>query len=217
MVRSVGSLFPKKVRVVLPYVSMGNVTTSSRSPGGWGHFQTWAMNDVSDPDVSGAGHQPLAHDQWAAFYDNYYVMSVRARITYTLVDGGASLSGALICLHQSNVSTGVVFTDQTNNELSYERSRIRETKATVKLMSAPIGGGPEAISTLSDTFFQNSIMREFSRAQKTGIVGAAPEKKDVFIHSSIRFPNATGTTTVFVRVQLFYDVLFFNQLALNQS
>jgi hypothetical protein len=36
----------------------------------------FALNDIFDPNYTGTGHQPLGHDQWAAFYDQFRVLSV---------------------------------------------------------------------------------------------------------------------------------------------
>lgn len=42
-------------------------------------------NSVFDPDLTGAGHQPVGYDQWAQFYDKYQVLAskiiVKARHT----------------------------------------------------------------------------------------------------------------------------------------
>lgn len=38
-------------------------------------------NSIFDPDGSGAGHQPLGHDQWSAFYNHYVVLGSKIRVT----------------------------------------------------------------------------------------------------------------------------------------
>lgn len=37
------------------------------------HF--WSCNSIYDPNTTGAGHQPLGHDQYALFYNHYRVLS----------------------------------------------------------------------------------------------------------------------------------------------
>ncbi len=215
-VKSINSVIPHSMRVELPYVSLAEVTTTSNGAAGWGHFQTWSLNSIFDPDVSGVGHQPLGHDQWANLYHDYYVNKVRVRSTYSMVDTSPTLRGALVCLHQSTSATGVCFTTGTDNQLSYERSRIVGVKAVVKLMPVPLLGEGETISTLSNTFFQNQQLREFDLQLKSAEIGFSP-LATAFCHTSITFPQATGATSVRSRVQLFYDVTFFNRVALGGS
>lgn len=43
--------------------------------------QVFRANSIYDPDVTGVGHQPLGHDEWAVLYNNYKVKSARITIT----------------------------------------------------------------------------------------------------------------------------------------
>jgi len=40
------------------------------------------LNSIFDPDYTGAGHQPYAHDQFATFYSRYRVYKCSWRITF---------------------------------------------------------------------------------------------------------------------------------------
>jgi len=40
-------------------------------------------NSIFDPNLTGIGHQPLGHDQWAVFYDHYVVLGARIKVTLT--------------------------------------------------------------------------------------------------------------------------------------
>jgi len=55
----------------LPYTGVLN-----RTPSSFLDDYLFNLNSIFDPDRTGVGHQPLGHDQWAAFYSRYRVMSV---------------------------------------------------------------------------------------------------------------------------------------------
>lgn len=44
------------------------------------HFFRW--NSIFDPDLTGTGHQPLGHDQYANLYKHYYVVGAKATCTF---------------------------------------------------------------------------------------------------------------------------------------
>ncbi len=46
---------------------------------GYGSYR-FAVNSLFDPDITSAGHQPMAYDQWANFYDHYEVMGSKIRV-----------------------------------------------------------------------------------------------------------------------------------------
>lgn len=43
----------------------------------------FAANSIFDPDMTGVGHQPLGHDQWAVFYNHYFVIGSKITIQVT--------------------------------------------------------------------------------------------------------------------------------------
>jgi hypothetical protein len=53
----------------MPYSAQGTLTL----PAGARADQQFRLNSIFDPDYTGVGHQPLAHDQWALFYNHYVV------------------------------------------------------------------------------------------------------------------------------------------------
>lgn len=42
-------------------------------------YHTWRANSIFDPNYSGAGHQPLGHDDWARFYTRYIVLGAKIK------------------------------------------------------------------------------------------------------------------------------------------
>lgn len=42
--------------------------------------QIFSANSINDPDVTGAGHQPMGHDQWATWYNRYTVIGAKISV-----------------------------------------------------------------------------------------------------------------------------------------
>lgn len=51
--------------------------------GGLLYNYDFRANSIFDPNLTGSGHQPLGHDQWAQFYDHYVVLGAKMRVTFT--------------------------------------------------------------------------------------------------------------------------------------
>jgi len=89
---------PGKLQVVMRYSTTVNL---SNTLAGTTENYLFRTNSIFDPDFTGIGHQPLGHDQWAAFYNRYKV--VRSNITCSLLKNSESLGG-LIGLETSSTS-----------------------------------------------------------------------------------------------------------------
>lgn len=57
----------------------------------------YSANSIYDPDVTGGGHQPIGHDQWAEFYNHYVVIGSKIRVTITGDDSTATIP-TFICI-----------------------------------------------------------------------------------------------------------------------
>ncbi|APA62658.1 putative capsid protein [uncultured virus] len=86
-------LLSNKVLTTLHYCD-----TKTIDPGTSMDSHLFALNNINDPDFSGAGHRPGFHVQWAALYGNYRVISCAWNVTLApfrrpvqggLVDGDA--------------------------------------------------------------------------------------------------------------------------------
>lgn len=74
-----GSLLKKKT-VFMRYCATASLATGA---GGSVDTETFRANSIFDPDWAVGGHQPMGHDQWSTFYNQYYVKS--AKITVKLL------------------------------------------------------------------------------------------------------------------------------------
>lgn len=63
----------------LPYHATVALTGASA-----GNANAWQFraNSIFDPDLTGAGHQPLGHDQWTLFYNHYCVLGSSITATF---------------------------------------------------------------------------------------------------------------------------------------
>lgn len=76
---NLGSLFPDKFIVSMPYGEM-----IQRSPASTTDFYTFRLNSTFDPDLTGAGHQPLLRDQFAGvLYNRYRVHGVKVTCDFS--------------------------------------------------------------------------------------------------------------------------------------
>lgn len=80
--------FPKNTMVKMRYVD-----TITLNPGiaTLANYQ-FRANGIYDPDITGAGHQPLGHDEFGLFYNHYCV--VGSKITAKFTYGSAAASTA---------------------------------------------------------------------------------------------------------------------------
>jgi len=68
--------FPDRQKTRLTYVDNARLTNGVNTFA----VQSWNMNNVFDPDVTGAGHQPRFFDTYASIYARYIVTGVRVRV-----------------------------------------------------------------------------------------------------------------------------------------
>nr|WAE43061.1 MAG: capsid protein [Cressdnaviricota sp.] len=89
--------YQDEVVVKMPYVDL--TTTSFSLAAGLSAYQQFKVNSIFDPDLTGAGHQPLGRDTWAAIYNYYKVLEVN--IHFEIVDlrytNAASAGNAIDC------------------------------------------------------------------------------------------------------------------------
>lgn len=73
-------------------------------------LQRFRANSIYDPDQSGTGHQPLGHDQWAAFYDHYVVLGSKIKCTFNYGEAvnAAPLIAAISLEDTTNITPATV-------------------------------------------------------------------------------------------------------------
>lgn len=64
------------------YVTLRFCDTYSLTGGIGAVYHKFRLNSLYDPDLTGVGHQPLGHDEYAEWYERYTVRRARIKVTY---------------------------------------------------------------------------------------------------------------------------------------
>jgi len=177
--------FPLKMVTKLRYCDIYQITSSSGSIG----KQVLNMNSIWDPDQTGSGHHPLYRDKYAAIYDQYAVISTKARVTFV---SNAATSAMLV---------GVV-TDDDSTTSSTPATLCEQNTSQHWLI-------PNATGALNNhTFYHNwSCMKHLgidpytSELYKTAMGGNPTELATLLCWAYPADGSATTTTTVFVELE----------------
>ncbi len=73
----IGALLKPKLMVKLRYVDTITIATA----GAGVNSHVFRANSIFDPDLTSVGHQPLLHDEYAALYERYRVVSSTIKVT----------------------------------------------------------------------------------------------------------------------------------------
>jgi hypothetical protein len=151
-------------------------------------------NSIYDPNLSGVGHQPLSHDQWANFYDHYVVLGAKIKVTLW---------------HGSSTATDNVFFSlalQDTNNVMTSQSMIREQPRTSWTMLTPPNAG-KSMRTLSKKFSAKKFFgaKSVITWDKLGAtLGNNPTEDALF---RIFYQNATSVNNVSVSANIIIDYI----------
>lgn len=116
---TIGGAIKKTHLVNLAYRHHGTLSSTS----GLLDSQLFRMNSIFDPDYSGVGGQPLAHDQWAQFYGTYKVIGCKIT-THFMWNGSSAVGQAHRVGHLFDRDTTV----QTDSNAVIEKLHGRQTR-----------------------------------------------------------------------------------------
>jgi len=194
---------PNRMFTKLKYSEIFGMTfTAGGAPANY----QWAINSIFDPNQTGAGHQPLGHDQWALFYANYRVHGIKYYITMTNIG-----------LDQLEVAVQI----RPNTDTSAVMDTIRESPTTVY---RSVLGGEQSASGTKVCKGYCSIAR--ARGVSKTVVKAENDYQAAFGANPVALPllniwmqnqDAATSATIRVRVDLVYLVEFNNRKQLTQS
>jgi len=123
----------------------------SLNPGNLGPtVAVFSANGMYDPNVSGAGHQPMGFDQNMAFYDHFRVIMSKIYVKYVSKDGINSIPGYLDVFLTDNGTTIAPL-----NTLDFLESRFSNGKAYTAGTERNFIGQPAGVTKYfnSDKFF----------------------------------------------------------------
>lgn len=153
--RNVPHLFNNTYTVKLSYAD--NFRHDIAQNGSASASQTFRMNSIFDPDITGTGHQPLLRDLWASQYDYYTVLECEYKIRMYNAHGDSVTYTAVGTSAQKIGAVNVTMLLQTTNASDYSANGsvypIAEQKNTVTRFLVP-----EDFTEFSGTLTQGDFM-----------------------------------------------------------
>lgn len=105
--------FPNSIITKLRYSDYVNMTSSS----GGSTSYLFRANGINDPDYTGAGHQPMWRDNYAAAYDFYTVLGSKITVTFHSKDASHGFVIALVGSDTPTLSSTVSTWMEQNNSV----------------------------------------------------------------------------------------------------
>lgn len=131
-------------------------------------------NSINDPDFSTGGHQPMAHDQWATFYNHYTVIGSRCKATFW---GGISESPG-----QDTTIVGI-YLDDTATAVPEITELLEQGKTRPRYLSS--GDGGRAVQTVTSNYSAKKHFGLQSIRDNRTIIGAqfgSNPSEDMYFH-----------------------------------
>lgn len=113
--------FPASKVIRLKYVETFALDPAASSVGASYIFRA---ADIFDPNYTGTGHQPLAHDTWAVIYQSYDVIKSTCKFTYTNRAPSGGVEGQYVMWAKTHPSTAYSVTVDTVLEQSGLKKKI---------------------------------------------------------------------------------------------
>jgi hypothetical protein len=190
--------FPDRLVSTLRYHSLTTLSSVSGSVAQYG----FRWNSIFDPDYTSAGHQPLYRDTYAAIYDQYAVISARAKITFASQSTSTPAYISVVTDDDASPSS----TGDTLAEMSHGISTLLGTSAG--------GRGVHEISTSWDCKKVLGIDPFASETYKTAQAANPSEQSYLWITN---IATGGGTVDVLINVLMEFDVLFTELTTPTQS
>lgn len=198
LIRSPISLAPAVMEVVLHW---SRLTTISVTGGIYASY-IFAGNSPYDPDVSGAGSQPLGFDQWSNFYTRYRVLasSIRADFSSTSSTLHTQAYNRLVVFPSNYVTAAADFDVAENMPYSNCKATTLVTgvhnRISNSMDTATIHGEPKVGVLAADDF-------EALTSTNPGQMW--------YWHVGVQPMNGSTSTTVELNVRISYLVQFFER------
>jgi hypothetical protein len=197
------SPMPDRFYTSLNYNQLNAITTAGI---GVPSLQSFRINSIFDPDLTGVGHQPLGHDEFTPFYTKYTVTGVRYTVTFSN-QSTTDYADVAVVLRPNTNGYGLM---STVLESSYCRSAVigPETgtgnikKISGAITVAKIRGVPES-KVINDNDY-------------SALIGATPALQPT-LQIYVENQNTAVAITVNVRTDITYFVQLFDRRVITQS
>lgn len=175
----------------LKYAQVMSVSSASGIIG----EQRFSANNIYDPDVTGTGHQPMGHDQWAALFNHYVVLG--SKITVNFCDSDSTTTPTHVGLYLSDGKT-----------LSYTAGYeyIEARKGAFRLIVPNEGKRHRLVNKFSAKKFFNVKDVKDNLSRLGAATGASPTEQS-FYHIWVQTLDSS-TNTIRCVVEIEYIVLY---------
>jgi len=184
------------MKVAMKYCAHFTFTTTT----GLSTDRIFRLNSIRDPDVTGAGHNPLGYDQWALMYEKYRVdaCTVIVRLASTSTGGYFSLVGN----HSSSSITDPTNASESPNSITRVHS-VNTNTTIAKKFDLPALAGVTRTQYQSDDVFEATF-------------GNDPASQ-LMVHLVFASSDITTVGVINFQVELIYYTTCFQGLQLAQS
>lgn len=167
LIRSNRGPMPNVYRTHMRYVGIITLNAGSSATS----IHAFRANSINDPDYSGTGHQPYAHDQLAALYTKYLVTG--AKMTCTAITGATTGATAnqIVFAHSGPFAT-----------VSDIEGVLEQPDAEMSVLGTVTGGQPNC--TLSRTYSAkgtHNLKDVYDEEGLQAVFGADPSLPAFFI------------------------------------
>lgn len=188
----------------LCYSDTHNLNTTA---GAIGYVQ-YSANGLYDPYITGAGHQPRGFDQYMLLYTNYCVLSSKISCNFVNQDTAATMVGLL----SASPTTTVTYTDFNEyDEIGKDKVFILPSPGT-NLAMRPYQRSLKA--SMRKWFNTKNLIQETSYC---GDALANPSKQIYYTIGIQAMNKLADPGDILVKVQVEYNVIFFNPRNVGQS
>lgn len=184
-------------RLLVRFQYKDNINLSS-SASAWA-ISDFRLNSIYDPDCAQLnGHQPLGHDQWAVFYNQYRVYKTSISVTFINNQNGA-------------IQCGIIPWNDAQT-LQYDDSTFEQPHAISKTMAGSQGMNKV---TLTRTYHMPRLLGQSSTQYKSNsnlqaAFGANPLEQ-IFARIAVRSVNESAQPSVVAVVNIVYHVELFDR------
>lgn len=191
--------FPLKSRTTLRYNETVGV-----NPGAGGVLASyqWRANDIFDPNLTGAGHQPLGRDIFAQLYSHYTVHRSRLHLTAFPMDAGMNTPlfiGCYLTDPGQAIAGNIAETLIEQGNTAFDMTSSLMTANTAKIVKLDCNFDAKKWFGVQDVQDNINIGSEFN-AHPSDVVAFT-----VFIQDALR---AADVGNVILNVNIEYDVEF---------
>ncbi len=182
--------FPPTLLTKLRYVDTYPLVSTSGSLA----KQLFKINSIFDPDSSGVGHQPLYRDTYAAIYDYYAVVSVKATVQFQSLN---TSSGSTV---------GILIDDDTST--STNANVLMEQNYGKKILLPPVNGSLSNRTLTLDWDCKKILNIDpfTSQAYRTAQGSDPTELSTLLVWSASADGTSTGTVQAMVTLE--FTVIF---------